>query len=102
MCFAEAQGFAEWFASQTGKNGFVRKCLRQRGPFKESMRRRNEIPGRFEGAVIDAPWTVHAPKLIIWWVIAPLRLYVHSRVQEALPVLILTHNLIKDTEVTLY
>ncbi|CAL8466201.1 g5737 [Coccomyxa elongata] len=71
----EAQGFAEWFASQTGKNGFVRKCLSQRGPFKESMRRRNEIPGRFEGAVIDAPWTVHAPKLIIWHAFPVYKIY---------------------------
>ncbi|BDA51093.1 hypothetical protein COCOBI_17-3130 [Coccomyxa sp. Obi] len=62
----EAKGFTEWFASQTSADGFVRKCLGKKGPFKETMGRHDGILGRFEGSVIDAPWTVHDPKLILW------------------------------------
>lgn len=38
-----------------------------KGPTRERHSVKGVRAGHYEGAVIDAPWTVHLPKLIVWW-----------------------------------
>ena len=36
------------------------------GGLQAQKRHRKGLQGHYEGAVIDAPWTLHLPKLIVW------------------------------------
>lgn len=42
------------------------KAIWARGLTQEQVRLKGLRSGHYEGAVIDAPWIFHAPKLIVW------------------------------------
>jgi len=48
-----------------GKPGLTSKVI-GKIPEKEEQDKKSKKHDRGNGAVIDAPWTYHAPKLIIW------------------------------------
>ena len=55
------QSFNDWRTVLSANSGIWIK-----GPTKERHSLKGVRAGRYEGAVIDAPWIVHLPKLIVW------------------------------------
>lgn len=58
--------FQDWGAFQSSKTRIWRQGIRVHKHTFPPMRK-----GHYEGAIIDAAWVYHAPKLIIWCVPSP-------------------------------
>ena len=48
------------------------------GGLQAQKRHHKGLRGHYEGAVIDAPWTLHLPKLIVWLCLTPLSALLHD------------------------
>ena len=55
--------FKNWSAALSTNKALLQMARKREGPTVSVKGLRG---GHYEGAVIDAPWIVHLPKLVVW------------------------------------
>lgn len=68
VCRAEHTMFKDWVSAPASRTFLWLKGVTRKGNMNNGPKKELGKPGKYDGSIIDAPWIIHAPKLIIWYV----------------------------------